>query len=159
MLERIATINNTSHQIYRHIIYHKSNVSVVYHMSNQTNITKYKQCMIQQRLYACMSLLYLASQILKYLLLWQHKKGTRGMSNESRLRRWRWKHETQVGHNHLMLTHHAILNAINHLLEILKLRSKPSLILVHHILHRIKSCVIDHYKLLHASTKKDNLSR
>ena len=106
-----------------------------------------------------MSLLYLASQILKYLPLWQHKKRTREVPNESKLRRWRWKHGTQVGHNVLMLMHHAILNAINSLLEVLKLRSEPSLILVHPILHRIKSCVIDHCKLHHASTKKANQSK
>ena len=55
--------------------------------------------------------------------------------------------------------HHEILNAINSLLEILKLRSEPNLILVHPILHRIKLCVIDHCKLHHASTKKANLSK
>ena len=119
----------------------------VHHMSNQTNITKDKQCTIQQRWYACMSLLYLASYILKYLPLWQHKKGTRGVSNKSRLRRWRWKHGMQVGHNLIILMHLVILNAINPLLEILKLRSEPSLILS--ILHRIKSCVTDHCKFLH----------
>ena len=54
---------------------------------------------------------------------------------------------------------HAILNAINPLLEILKLRSKPTLILVHPILHKVKSCVIDHCKLCHVSTKGANLSR
>ena len=138
MLKSIATINNISHQIYRHIIYHKSNVSVS---------TSYVQYVQFKKWYSCMSLLYLASYILKYLPLWQHKKGTRGVSNKSRLRRWRWKHGMQVGHNLIILMHLVILNAINPLLEILKLRSEPSLILS--ILHRIKSCVTDHCKLLH----------
>ena len=63
----------------------------------------------------------------------------------------------QVGHHLLMLTLHAILNAINPLLEILKLRSEPSLILVQPIFHGIKVCVTNHYKLLHVSTKGANL--
>ena len=74
----------------------------------------------------------------------------------------------QVGHHPLMLTLHAILNAsnlilyvifkvINPLLEILKLRSEPSLILVHPILHRVKLCVSDHCKLLHVSANRANL--
>ena len=46
----------------------------------------------------------------------------------------------QVGHHLLMLALHVILNAVNPLLEILKLRSEPSLILVHLILHGIKTC-------------------
>ena len=67
-----------------------------------------------------------------------------------------------------MLTLHAIMNgsnpllyvilkAINPLLERLKLRSESSLILVHPILHGVKSCVSDHCKLLHTSAKKANL--
>ena len=46
----------------------------------------------------------------------------------------------QVGHHLLILTLHAILNIINPLLELLKLRSEPNLILVHPILHGIKVC-------------------
>ena len=65
-----------------------------------------------------------------------------------------------------MLMLHVILNVINPLLhvinpllEILKLSSEPNLILVHYILHKVKLCIIDHYKLLHTSTKGVNLSR
>ena len=75
---------------------------------------------------------------------------------------------TQVGHHLLMLMLYAILNTNNPLfhvilkeihpmLETLKLRSEPSLILIHPILHKIKLCVIDHYKLFHASVKRANL--
>ena len=48
---------------------------------------------------------------------------------------------------------HVILKAINPMLVILKLRSEPNLILVHHILRRIKSCVTHYCKLFHTSTK------
>ena len=58
-----------------------------------------------------------------------------------------------------MLMLHAILKAINPLLEILKLKSEPNLILVHLILHVIKACVTNHCKRLHATTKGANLGQ
>ena len=44
----------------------------------------------------------------------------------------------QVNHHLLILMLHTILNVINPLLEILKLRSEPSPILVHPILHKVE---------------------
>ena len=85
------------------------------------------------------------------------KKEKRGVSNESKLRRW--KHRTQISHHLLMLMLQVILNTLNPLLEILKLRSEASLILIHTILHRVETCIIDHNKFLHASAKRDDLSR
>ena len=91
---------------------------------------------------------------------------------KSRLRRW--KHGTEVSHHLLMLTLLATLNAFNPLLEILKcslllihtllymlksllemlkLKSEASLILIHVILHRIESSITDYCKLLHTSVK------
>ena len=64
----------------------------------------------------------------------------------------------QVGHHLLMLTPHAILNMINPLLEVLKLRSEPNLMLVYHILHRIEASVTNNCELLHVSTKRADLS-
>ena len=91
---------------------------------------------------------------------------------KSRLRRW--KHETEVSHHFLMLTLLATLNALNtllemlkcslllihtllytlkSLLEMLKLRSEASLILIYAILHRIELSITDYCKLLHTSAK------
>ena len=50
-----------------------------------------------------------------------------------------------------MLTLQAILNTLNPLLEILKLWSEASLILIHAILHGVELCIIDYNKLLHVS--------
>ena len=72
-----------------------------------------------------------------------------------------------------MLTLLKTLNALNPLLEILKRNlilihasleilkpwGEASLILIHVILHRIESSIIDYYKLLHASAEKANMSR
>ena len=58
-----------------------------------------------------------------------------------------------------MLTLLAIFNTINLLLEMLKLRSEVSLILIHTILHGIEMCITNHNKFLDASAKKANLSR
>ena len=78
---------------------------------------------------------------------------------KSRLRRWRWKHGAKVSHHFLMLTLlvtlntlnpqlemikcsllliHTILHTLKSLLQILKLRSEASLILIHTILHTLK---------------------
>ena len=93
---------------------------------------------------------------------------------KSRLRRWRWKHGAEVSHYLLMLTLlttlnmlnpllemikcsllliHAILHTLKSLLYILKLRSEASLILIHAILHIVESSITDYRKLLHASAK------
>ena len=93
---------------------------------------------------------------------------------KSRLRRWRWKHGAKISHHLLMLTLLATLNALNHLLEmikyslllihtilhtlkyllqILKLRSEASLILIHAILHGVELSITNYCKLLHASAK------
>ena len=87
------------------------------------------------------------------------KKEKMGVSNESRQMRWRWKHKTQINHHLFMLTLQAIINMINPLLEILKLRSEANLILIHTILHGVKTCISNHNKLLHASAKRADLSR
>ena len=98
----------------------------------------------------------------------------KGVSMKSRLRRWKWKYGVEVSHHLLMLTLLATLNALNLLLEIikcslllihailhtlksmlqmLKLRSETSLILIHAILHGVESSITDYCKLLHASAK------
>ena len=46
---------------------------------------------------------------------------------------------------------HAILKMLKLLLEMLKLRSEASLILIHTILHGVEPSIIDYSKLLHAS--------
>ena len=46
------------------------------------------------------------------LLLWQHKKETKGVSMKSRLRRWRWKHGAKVSYHFLMLTLLVTLNTL-----------------------------------------------
>ena len=97
------------------------------------------------------------------------KNRTNGVSTKSRLRRWRWKHKAHVSHHILMLTLQTILNALNPLLEMLKLwgedslimihtilntlkpRSEARLILIHAILHRVEPSITDYNKLLHAS--------
>ena len=89
---------------------------------------------------------------------------------KSRLRRWRWKQGAEVSHYLRMLTLldtlnpllemikcsllliHAILHTLKSLLQILKLKSEASLILIHVIFHRVESSIAD-YKLLHASAK------
>ena len=77
---------------------------------------------------------------------------------KSRLRRW--KHGAEVHHHLLMLTLLATLNALNtllemlkcslllihtlkSLLEVLKLRSEASLILIYAILHIVESSITD----------------
>ena len=50
-----------------------------------------------------------------------------------------------------MLTLQAILNMLNALLEILKLRSEANLILIHAIFYGVEPCITDYSKLLHAS--------
>ena len=98
----------------------------------------------------------------------------KGFFVKSRLRRQRWKHKAKVSHCFLMLTLLTTLNTLNHLLEIikcslllihailhtlksllyiLKLRSEASLILIHVILHGVESSITDYRKLLHASGK------
>ena len=88
--------------------------------------------------------------------------------------RWKWKHRSQISHHLLMLALQAILNMFNHLLEMLKLwseaslmlihailnmlkplleipklRSEVSLILIHVIIHGVELCITDYSKLLH----------
>ena len=46
---------------------------------------------------------------------------------------------------------HVILNTLKPLLEIPKLRSEASLILIHVILHGVEPCITNYSKLLHAS--------
>ena len=58
----------------------------------------------------------------------------------------------------LMLIH-AILKTLKPLLEMLKQWSEANLILIHTILYGVETCVTDHSKLLHASAKRDDLSR
>ena len=110
----------------------------------------------------------------RYLSPFGKIKETKGVSMKSRLRRWRWKHGAKVSHHLLMQTLLATLNALNPLLEmikcslllihailhtlksllqILKLRSEASMILIHAILHGLESSITDYYKLLHASAK------
>ena len=48
---------------------------------------------------------------------------------------------------------HAILHTLKSLLQILKLISEASLILIHAILHGVESSITDYCKLLHASAK------
>ena len=93
---------------------------------------------------------------------------------KSRLKRWRWKHGGEVSHHILMLTLlvtlnafnpllkmikcsllliHAILHTLKSLLQILKLRSEVNLILIHVILHGLESSITDYCKLLHVSAK------
>ena len=99
---------------------------------------------------------------------------------KSRLGRWRWKHRVEVSHHLLMLTLlttlntlnpllemlkcsllliHAILHTLKSLLQILKLRNEASLILIYAIFHGVESSITDYYKLLHVSAEKANLSR
>ena len=96
----------------------------------------------------------------------------KGVSMKSRMRRW--KHGAEVSHHFLMLTLLVTINALNALLEMLKcsmllihmflymlkfllqmlkLRGKASLILIHAILHRIESSITDYCELLHTSAK------
>ena len=58
-----------------------------------------------------------------------------GVSMKSRLWRWKWRHGAEVSHYFLMLTLLATLNALNPLLEMIKC----SLLLIHAILHTLKS--------------------
>ena len=71
----------------------------------------------------------------RYLSPFGKIKETKGVSMKSRLRRWRWKHGAKVSHHLLMLTLLATLNALNPLLEMIKC----SLLLIHAILHTLKS--------------------
>ena len=52
-----------------------------------------------------------------------------------------------------LLLIHAILHMLKSLLQILKLRSEASLILIHAILHGVESRITDYGKFLHASPK------
>ena len=63
----------------------------------------------------------------------------------------------QVNLHLLILMLHTILNVINPLLEILKLRSEPSPILVHPILHKVEVSITNNCELLHASTKRADM--
>ena len=60
---------------------------------------------------------------------------------------------------HSLLLIHVILHMLKSLLQILKLRYETSLILIHVILHRVESSITDYCKLLHASVERANLSR
>ena len=101
----------------------------------------------------------------KFLRLWQHKKEIEGeLETISRLRGWRRKHRAEVSHHLLMLTRmttlntinallemlecslvliHMLLSALKSLLEVIKLRSDSSLILIHVLLHRVETRVMD----------------
>ena len=91
----------------------------------------------------------------------------------------KWKHGAEVSHHLLMLTLLTTLNAFNtllkmlkcsfllihtllytlkSLLEMLKLRSEASLILIYAILHRVEPSITDYCKLLHTSPKRIDLS-
>ena len=63
----------------------------------------------------------------------------------------------QVGHHLLILTLHTILNVINPLLEILKLRTELSIILVHPILYRVEVSITNNCELLYASIKRADI--
>ena len=54
---------------------------------------------------------------------------------------------------------HVIIHTLKSLLQILKLRSETSLISIHAILHGVESSIIDYCKLLHSSAERANLSR
>ena len=60
---------------------------------------------------------------------------------------------------HSLLLIHAILHMLKSLLQILKLRGEVSLILIYAILHGVESSIIDYCKLLHASAERANLSK
>ena len=60
---------------------------------------------------------------------------------------------------HSLLLIHAILHTLKSLLHILKLRGEASLILIHVILHRVESSITNYYKLLHASAERANLNK
>ena len=57
-----------------------------------------------------------------------------------------------------LLLIHVILHTLKSLLQILKMGDESSLILIHVILHGIESSIIDYCKLLYASAKRANLS-
>ena len=52
-----------------------------------------------------------------------------------------------------LLLIHTLLYTLKSLLEMLKLRSEASLILIYAILHRIESSITDYCELLHMSAK------
>ena len=52
-----------------------------------------------------------------------------------------------------LLLIHTLLYTLKSLLEMLKLRSEISLILIYAILHRVESSIIGYCKLLHMSAK------
>ena len=60
---------------------------------------------------------------------------------------------------HNLLRIHVILHMLKSLLRILKLRGETSLILIHAILYGVELSIANYYKLLHASAKRDDLSR
>ena len=53
----------------------------------------------------------------------------------------------------------AILHTLKSLLQILKLRGEVSMILIHAILHGVEPSITDYNKLLHASVARANLRR
>ena len=57
-----------------------------------------------------------------------------------------------------LLLIHAILHTLKSLLQIFKLRGETNLILIHAILHGVESSITDYCKLLHASAERANLS-
>ena len=60
---------------------------------------------------------------------------------------------------HSLMLIHAILHKLKSLLQILKLRGKASLILIHAILYGVESSITDYSKLFHAGAERANLSR
>ena len=58
-----------------------------------------------------------------------------------------------------LLLIHAILHTLKSLLQILKLRGEVNLILIHATLHGVESGIIDYCKLLHVSAERANLSK
>ena len=57
-----------------------------------------------------------------------------------------------------LLLIHAIIHTLKSLLQILKLRNEASLISIHAILHGVESSIINYCKLLHVSAEITNMS-
>ena len=58
-----------------------------------------------------------------------------------------------------LLLIHGILHTLKSLLQILKSRGEASLILIHAIIHGVELSITNYCKLLHASVEKANMSR
>ena len=58
-----------------------------------------------------------------------------------------------------LLLIHAILHTLKSLLQILKLRGEASLILIHEIFHGVESSITNYCKLLHTGAKIADLSK